>query len=503
MHSACTIMSKTVRSPPTCPAAERAARIVWGAHILRYLSGDHCSHPKSGALNLDAPVSAITRRGYHDEEGSDLEDDDYTDVDVETEKATIISGTETNMLQKFLDASAELLSPKKGWDYVTATSLKELPGSITMTIARNDAFIKDGVYDDRARCRDLLTHFSLYLQGADQEAAATGNLATFEKAIIEYNRVRIMECLSSYKLTPERTGVSPGPAIPSSAARQWQFLRTTALQDQLDQDIDVERVVFEAYSLVLCLDFRLFLSQAYGDKLAEKLWRSLRLLARLLSNCRLLSSIFEYLPQFQKLSFELISDQVAKTTLDKRHCVRITDALRRLIPAQDFKTLDRSKISTLERRFGAIFQTASTRASYSQHAEIQTLMHHWSASTAPTLNYLGCSKKMCLLCEEFLSNLDPPISTRGRHGICYSAWGVPHGNTSSVLSALQAVEISLVSRILDQFTQRTRKVVLDNVPQSTVLSGVASMAEEFERAKFLRERVRDEGKLLRQQRQIV
>lgn len=45
-------------------------------------------------------------------------------------------------------------------------------------------------------------------------------------------------------------------------------------------------------------------------------------------------------------------------------------------------------------------------------------MHYESgAALPPTLDYFGCSKKVCLLCESFLQALARPLATRGRHPV--------------------------------------------------------------------------------------
>ncbi len=93
-------------------------------------------------------------------------------------------------------------------------------------------------------------------------------------------------------------------------------------------------------------------------------------------------------------------------------------------------------------------EAASNRTSYSLHAEMQLFMRYEeNATLTPTLYYFGYSKKACLLCDSFLQSLPSPIATRGRHGICYPAWGVPPLRSVGAEAALKELEKMLVSRI--------------------------------------------------------
>jgi hypothetical protein len=75
------------------------------------------------------------------------------------------------------------------------------------------------------------------------------------------------------------------------------------------------------------------------------------------------------------------------------------------------------------------------------------MRHEENAALTPTIYYFGCSKKACLLYDDFLQSLPNPIATRGRHGICYPAWGVPPSRSVGAEAALKELEKMLVSRI--------------------------------------------------------
>jgi hypothetical protein len=117
------------------PREECIARVVWAAHILFYISKTR-NHEELREAENDAE-----RDGDTDEPG------DY-ETDCETEKTVILSGPRDSIRRKFLDCIAQLLSPCKGWDGVTATAMREVEDGVRVDIARNDGFISDGGCSD-------------------------------------------------------------------------------------------------------------------------------------------------------------------------------------------------------------------------------------------------------------------------------------------------------------------------------------------------------------------
>ena len=102
---------------------ERIAHVVWAAHILSYLTNNR-SH-----VELQQPNDA--------QEDEEL---DLGDEDAETERMAVLQGPRESIRSKFLDCVAQLLSPSKGWESVTATALREREDSVEVDVARNDCF---------------------------------------------------------------------------------------------------------------------------------------------------------------------------------------------------------------------------------------------------------------------------------------------------------------------------------------------------------------------------
>lgn len=131
---------------------ERLARVVWAAHILCYLTKNR-SHAELVKAENTAEI------GSHTDDSSDHESD------YETEKKMILSGPRHTIRRKFLDCIAQLLSPCKGWDGVTATAIREGEDGVEADIARNDNFLLDGGRSDG----DFLEYCKMleeYLEGS-------------------------------------------------------------------------------------------------------------------------------------------------------------------------------------------------------------------------------------------------------------------------------------------------------------------------------------------------
>lgn len=113
------------RSPEEC-----IARVVWAAHILSYLTNDR-KHEELLDVNI------------HVKHDVNTDESDECEMDYESDKTVILSGPRESVRQKFLDCIAQLLSPCKGWDGVTATALREEEDKVEVDVARNDGFLSD------------------------------------------------------------------------------------------------------------------------------------------------------------------------------------------------------------------------------------------------------------------------------------------------------------------------------------------------------------------------
>ncbi|KAJ5681135.1 hypothetical protein N7536_012274 [Penicillium majusculum] len=61
-------------------------------------------------------------------------------MDYDTENTMVLTGPGKSVRHKFLDCSAQLLSPTNGWSGVTATAFRERQNYVEVDIAQNDCF---------------------------------------------------------------------------------------------------------------------------------------------------------------------------------------------------------------------------------------------------------------------------------------------------------------------------------------------------------------------------
>jgi hypothetical protein len=234
-------------------------------------------------------------------------------------------------------------------------------------------------------------------------------------------------------------------------------------------------IVQQAYRCLGLTQVRQFVSDTFGIQAGLKLWSKLNFIARPLVDCRLLGSIAAREQQLQNCKILLVPFK-SKTTLETKDVVDIFEALERLGLVSNAKPVTR-KLHPFSQRF-----RKACAKTFSLHAEMQLVMHYEEVcAPRPTLNYFGCSKRTCLLCQTFLSALPSSIATRGRHGVCYPAWAVPGSNSGAIEAAVQRLEKSLVARIrriLNDLMHPRRKSLAANVMQSDMVSDFSQLTLE-------------------------
>ncbi len=242
----------------------------------------------------------------------------------------------------------------------------------------------------------------------------------------------------------------------------WQTM-TDLLRRRNTASGDVrERVVRQAYEIGSSLSCRILLFSIFESTKASKIWSALLFLSRPLSDVRMLWRFAGRCPEYRDIRVRPVR-RALRTSISPQHQVDITTAWSRLTsatpPAHDLEVLG---------PFGASFRSDCSKA-YSLHAEMQLVDYYESGGAqSPTKDYFGCSKKSCFLCEGFLRSLPSPVRTRGRHGICYPAWGTPSPTSAETAVALDRLKEILVSRI-KILLQNNRRLLLASVPQSTLV----------------------------------
>jgi hypothetical protein len=249
-------------------------------------------------------------------------------------------------------------------------------------------------------------------------------LAEFELKVIAYTSRRIDYWVEDLRKTVERDKICPdwnyqGCFEQEAAVKDWTIMTDFILRFEADRGsvISRPRIVQQAYKCLSLTQVRQLLSDTFGTQVSLKIWSKLNFIARPLVDCRLLRSIAAREPQLQNCKISPISSK-SKTTLEAKYVIVLFDAWQRLglglTPEPMIRILD---------PFTQRFEKACAET-FSMHAEMQLLMHYEEGyALRPTLDYFGCSKKTCLLCETILCALSSPIATRGRTWCLLSCLG--------------------------------------------------------------------------------
>ena len=233
-----------------------------------------------------------------------------------------------------------------------------------------------------------------------------------------------------------------------------------------------EHIVQRAYDCITFADVLDLLRILFDAKTGTKLWYILQSIARPMTDCRMIWHIAKQYPQFRDVRITPVTP-IPKTGISLEYQIDVSDAWARLNPAalpEDIKT-----VAAFEKRF-----KKDCAASYGLHAEIQLHVYFEdNPKFIQTFPYFGCSKKACLLCETFLRALPNPIETRGRHGICYPAWGSPAMKSVGAETAFKGLKRTLVSRIkslLSTSIREQKAYFQPPVPQSMPVSDFSALA---------------------------
>lgn len=322
---------------------------------------------------------------------------------------------------------------------------------------------------------------------------------TFELTAIAYTSRRVDHWVKQLR---SLLGSVPDRGQPSQLALEaWRNLIQLIRQKDVETADIRERIVQHAYECTMSEDIHGHIEVTLEAKIGTRLWHILRFLARPIADSRMLWYIAKRQPHFRDVRFSLLS-AAPKTNISPEYQIDICHAWARLGSGPP---------SALESRmlanFGEQFQHDCAK-SYSLHAEIQLFLHYeHHPSLLPTFQYFGGSKKACLLCQGFLRSLSRPIMTRGRHGICYPAWGAPVSSSIQVKSTLGALEGMLISRITTFLSNPVQAYKLHSITpvlQSTLVSDLSdSTNQDLARREEKAQSARNKERAQREERLIL
>ena len=226
---------------------------------------------------------------------------------------------------------------------------------------------------------------------------------------------------------------------------------------------EIREIVLLARS---CLQSRSVLQHCYGQK-GLVLWRLTRFLARPLTICRTLRRVGERVPELRNFVFRPYPPP-APVKLAQDSIVSVVKAWRLLnLPENNdtFKNLQSWDVR---------FKTECSRGLPS-HTEVQLLTRYLdNPGDRPVLDYFGCSKKACLLCEAILRLSPLQIRMRKGHGKCSPKWGIPAESipkTESILRGFEQILVQRIKELLSNGPNKT-KILRQPDPDSTLLSSL-------------------------------
>ncbi|RAH60199.1 hypothetical protein BO85DRAFT_466782 [Aspergillus piperis CBS 112811] len=362
--------------------------------------------------------------------------------------------------------------------------MRESSGSFSVDVARNDGFGSDcGSFDPATLeyCR-MLEEYLTSCVSTEEPNIAANSMTESEAASINYTASRvdywISACRKTYANSHSDTDWNPR-AWPGreSAAQTWTTMADLLLRfDSKRMTPDCRTILVQgAYSCVSSPEVHHLLLDALGPKFGSRLWVCLRFVARPLTDCQRLREITLWESDLRHAQISLLPS-APKTTLQKEHMVDIATAWELL----GLGIASEPVIELLD-PYRHMFKQACAK-SLSLHAEMQLICYQEECrGPRRMLQYFGCSKKSCLLCETFLAAMHNPIETRGRHGVCYPSWGVPCLDSDAIYLAATELGNNLVNRIRGSFNRIIRPgatAALPNVMQSDFVSEFSKLTLE-------------------------
>ncbi|KAI2601837.1 hypothetical protein GGR54DRAFT_580565 [Hypoxylon sp. NC1633] len=470
-------------------AEKLRAHVVWAAHILSYLTSQRPHVP----LHLSST----------NEEEEEIEPNE---LDWETEATIVLTDPLDSIQSKLLDCIAQLLSPAKGWEYVTATAMREGLDFTEITVARNDCFLTAPSTSESVRISDFCSELEKYMSGRSHDTS-TASMMDFETLACQYSSPRIdywINQLDEIILQSDSILVDWGDqrwANLQGAMPLWRTFMRLINQNRSQMSKQRISIIRQAHECISCSEVHTLVHMALEPRVGSRLWRCLKYIARTITDCRLLQQMANRIHEFRNLRVSVVPP-MSKTKIKPEHHVDIADAWAELKSAKPPPSPVPSMV-----KFRESFKRDCAKSA-GCHAEIQIYEYlEKHTSSGLTKPYLGCSKKSCLLCEEFLQALHQPIATRGRHGICYPVWGVPSSKSARTLTALKGLRDNLVSRIDDHLKDSRGAEKLKpvpQVPQSSLVSDFSRMTiQELSRREQQKEAAKQEESARIEQRRIL
>ncbi|KAK0726806.1 hypothetical protein B0T26DRAFT_639839, partial [Lasiosphaeria miniovina] len=414
--------------------------------------------------------------------------------------------------RKFLNCIAELLDHTKGGRYVAAPALREKESSVEIDVTSNSPFQPS----DAGSGRDA---------GVHEEAPAHSTLSNLQdsccrpllEVTVARSASRVDGWIKEFAKLVGGTLMLPAAAIPpidgASPLDLCQDDQLPAILDVVVRELALRVQVTRTRKLkaadrlsIVRLAARIAQSpdaaSAGLKRLAplmngSKAVRLCRLMARPDANLRTLARIAQLLPSFRAVTFIQVTPP-ARIRLSREQMPSFADAWERLgLPKS-------SRLPGSLSRKQSRFRKDCARA-FPVHCDAQLLLRYEAdPSLAPSLPYIGCSKRACFLCHALLSVLALQIKLRGHHGHCYPLWGVGLAQSVSLRPQFRQLCAMVHEKIATQPCSRNTRPVTIGIPQSSAVSELRSAVVEVLRQQSdRRESLERENQEFRERMQIL
>lgn len=233
----------------------------------------------------------------------------------------------------------------------------------------------------------------------------------------------------------------------------------------------LEAAIHSAHYICYQYDEQDFISVVGNTSNAKALRNALGLLGRLKTCFHTLVRAAERLANFQELRIIPVISSAGKA----KKSTSKEGAAGKLSVAQLFSSLG---LSLDDQIIGSLFIDEKKKKPWTKrqllqefdkrkspisqvHAEVQVSLAatRHDCTGANIFNYVGCSKRSCILCATFIQRYKQ-LNSRGCHGKLYNLWTIPEisclaeGDRLSLMRALEDIEKDIKSSILGKKSKR-------------------------------------------------
>ena len=353
---------------------------------------------------------------------------------------TIPSFDDTKLKQSFQDRVAELVSNVRGGSHVAATLLLNLPEGVKLVVAKNEGFDKtdkeflvklQNFLKEISRPPGKIPKEQLPAARTCQDLHGDDQRSAFWNEMLTYSDTRLRDWVIEFQRAAKTFADScPGNSLDAVNSRT---LRSDIL-DLLERSFTDSKsaLVITAHAIWNAYGQQDFISACNNrSEMARTLRLRIGFLGRLDIGFNVIVRAAERLNNFRELTIcPLVSwsGKKLKRTKGKERSTSwtLSQTFRSLS-----KPLDDTNVKLLfgqkwtKHKLITEFDKIQTQPPH-VHAEVQLVLYAAQQSLEGGVHsgYIGCSKRSCFLCWEFLK-AHGAFRTRASHGKIYNLWTVP------------------------------------------------------------------------------